>query len=39
MYPSTRIEDTDTKPPSFCPTCFELLSWHLERRGCRALTD
>lgn len=38
MYPSTRIEDTVTKHSDFCTTCFELFSWHLERRGCLALT-
>jgi archaemetzincin len=31
MYSSTRIEDTDFKQPEFCPTCFELFRWHLER--------
>lgn len=33
MYSSTRIEDTDVKPPDFCPTCSDLLKWHLERRS------
>ncbi len=31
MYSSARIEDTDFKRPDFCPTCFELFHWYLER--------
>jgi archaemetzincin len=31
MFSSTRIQDTDFKNPCFCPTCFELLSWHLKQ--------
>jgi archaemetzincin len=31
MYSSTRIEHTDFKQPDFCPTCFELLKWHLAK--------
>ena len=31
MYSSTRIEDTDFKQPDFCPTCFELFKWNLDR--------
>ena len=31
MYSSTRIEDTDVKPPDFCSTCFELFQWYLKR--------
>ena len=31
MYSSTRIEDTDLKQPDFCPTCFELFKWNLDR--------
>jgi len=31
MYSSTRIEDTDVKQPDFCPTCFELFQWYLEK--------
>lgn len=31
MHSSTRIEDTDFKQPFFCPTCFELFNWYLER--------
>lgn len=29
MYSSTKIEDTDAKPPFYCPTCFELIKWYL----------
>ena len=31
MFSSTRIEDTDFKQSDFCPTCFELFQWHLEK--------
>jgi len=31
MHSSTRIEDTDFKQPEFCPTCFELFKWRLEK--------
>ena len=31
MYSSTRIEDTDFKQSEFCPTCFELFQWLLEK--------
>jgi len=31
MFSSTRIEDTDYKQRDFCPTCFELFKWHLEK--------
>ena len=31
MHSSTRIEDTDFKRPEFCPTCFELFKWCLEK--------
>lgn len=31
MYSSTRIEDTDRKNADFCPTCFELFKWHMEK--------
>ena len=31
MYSSTRINDTDLKRSDFCPTCFELFRWHLEK--------
>ena len=31
MYSSTRIEHTDFKQPDFCPTCLELLRWHLAK--------
>ncbi|MFO7972350.1 MAG: archaemetzincin family Zn-dependent metalloprotease [Desulfobacterales bacterium] len=31
MYSSTRIEDTDVKPPDFCSTCFELFQWYLKK--------
>lgn len=31
MHSSSRIEDTDTKQPAFCPTCRELFRWQLER--------
>jgi len=30
MHSSTNIEDTDYKKSLFCPTCFELFTWHLE---------
>ncbi|MFC1822495.1 archaemetzincin family Zn-dependent metalloprotease [Thermodesulfobacteriota bacterium] len=33
MYSSTRIEDTDSKQPDFCPTCFELFKWNLDKLG------
>ncbi len=32
MCSSTRIQDTDAKGRDFCPTCEELLAWHLGRR-------
>lgn len=31
MYSSTRIEDTDFKASDFCPTCFELMKWQIEK--------
>lgn len=31
MHSSVRIEDTDTKQPRFCPTCFELFKWFLNQ--------
>ena len=31
MHSSTRIEDTDFKQPEFCPTCFEIFRWRLEK--------
>lgn len=31
MYSSTRIEDTDVKHAEFCPTCFELFRWLLDK--------
>ncbi len=31
MYSSVRIEDTDAKQPDFCPTCFELFQWYLNK--------
>jgi len=31
MYSSVRIEDTDLKQPDFCPTCFELFQWYLNK--------
>lgn len=31
MYSSTRIEDTDCKHSEFCPTCFELFQWFLDK--------
>ena len=31
MHSSTRIEDTDFKQSEFCPTCFELFKWCLEK--------
>jgi len=31
MFSSTRIEDTDFKQSDFCPTCFELFQWHLQK--------
>ena len=31
MYSSTRIEDTDFKRSDYCPTCFELFRWRLDK--------
>jgi archaemetzincin len=31
MYSSVRIEDTDSKQPDFCLTCFELFQWYLKK--------
>ena len=31
MYSSTRIEDTEFKPSVFCPTCFELVKWRIDK--------
>jgi archaemetzincin len=31
MHSSTDVESTDQKGPDYCPTCRELLQWHLER--------
>ena len=31
MFSSTRIEDTDFKCAEFCPTCFELFQWFLNK--------
>ncbi|MBL7179000.1 MAG: archaemetzincin family Zn-dependent metalloprotease [Desulfobacterales bacterium] len=31
MFSSIRIDDTDYKQPDFCPTCFELFKWYLEK--------
>ena len=31
MFSSSRIEDTDFKQPDFCPTCLELLKWHIAK--------
>jgi predicted Zn-dependent protease len=31
MYSSTNIEHTDFKASDFCPTCFELLKWHISK--------
>jgi archaemetzincin len=31
MYSSTKIAHTDFKQPDLCPTCFELLRWHIEK--------
>lgn len=30
MYSSTRVEHTDAKQPDLCPTCLELLRWHIK---------
>lgn len=32
MCSSTRIEETDAKGLDFCPTCRELLTWHMGTR-------
>ena len=31
MCSSVRIEDTDSKQPDFCLTCFELFQWYLKK--------
>ena len=31
MYSSTNIENTDLKKPDFCPTCFDLFKWYIEK--------
>ncbi|MCP4681521.1 MAG: archaemetzincin family Zn-dependent metalloprotease [Desulfobacterales bacterium] len=31
MHSSTRIQDTDFKQASFCPTCAELFKWYLQK--------
>jgi archaemetzincin len=31
MYSSTRIEHTDFKQSDLCPTCLELLRWHIKK--------
>jgi len=31
MYSSVRIEDTDMKRTNFCPTCYDLFKWHLDK--------
>lgn len=31
MCSSYHIEDTDFKKPAFCPTCFELFKWYIEK--------
>ncbi|MFC1886194.1 archaemetzincin family Zn-dependent metalloprotease [Thermodesulfobacteriota bacterium] len=33
MQSSTRITDTDEKDAEFCPTCFELIRWRIEKFG------
>ena len=31
MHSSTRIEDTDYKQSTYCPSCLDLFHWYLER--------
>ncbi|MBW1780867.1 MAG: archaemetzincin family Zn-dependent metalloprotease [Deltaproteobacteria bacterium] len=31
MYSSVKIEDTDMKRTDFCPTCYELFKWYLDK--------
>lgn len=31
MYSSTKIDHTDFKRAKLCPTCFELLKWHIKK--------